>query len=105
MGAVRQLETRRPARREREGESGEGEREEGEGEAASSSLTPDALSSVRGKRLGHRVTERQRCGHRRRVEGPCLASGTKIRGGTDRHEGQLGELSAGRREARGGPPG
>lgn len=80
MGAVRQLEARRPARREREGEAGDADRG---GRGSSSLARPPCrrppLSEGSGR--GRGVAERERCGCRRPGEGP-LASGTKRRGGT-----------------------
>ena len=80
MGAVRQLEARRPARREREGEAGDADRG---GRGSSSLARPPCRRPplTEGSGRGRGVAERERCGCRRPGEGP-LASGTKRRGGT-----------------------
>lgn len=83
------------------------QRERERGFAGSLPCRRPSLSEGRGWST-ERERERERCGLRRRQEGPCIASGTEQQGGTDRPTHGLtarvaaAELSAGKPESRAG---
>lgn len=91
MRAVRQPETGRGRRRKRERY-----RERARIRVLPPLQTP---SSVRGKRPGALSGRgRERCGHRRLQEGPCIVSGTERRGRTDRPTHARTDSESGRSE-------